>query len=447
MTASRAGLLQRLWSGGVWAAIGQFWLAASSLLIHWLLARLLEPSEYGAYALLFSVANGGMILGALGLSQSLVRLVAESEGRGLPGRGVQAIDRSYAYTGGAAVVLAFVAGAWGVAWLAARVFDAPPMAAAAWPTAVWILALVFQTVTAEAFRGYHDIRAAVLFGGGLAAVLTAVGLGLAWLGDRSLELAPAVGLVAASTALCTAIGVFLLYRRLRSARPGGGLEPGAMRKVAWPMWVNGLTHFALTQISIWLVGIRLVEDQVALFGAAQRLVALIGMPLMVINAMTPPMIAEMYARGDRDRLERLLRFLAALAGLPAVLLCGLFLLLGEPVLELVFGEFYRAAWPVLVALGIGQAASVVAGSCGIALAMLGQQRILMVITLCCGVLTLFGSLAVLEEHGIHGVAAVTAGTMVLQNALFVWQAKRRTGLKTYARWSSLRGWRELIRSL
>ena len=447
MTASRAGLLQRLWSGGMWAVIGQFWLAASSLLIHWLLARLLSPSDYGAYSLLFSVANGGMVLGALGLSQALVRLVAESEGRGSPARGVQAIDRSFQFAGSFAVLLSLVAGFWGVDWLARSVFDSAPMATAAWPVAAWVLVLVFQTVTAEAFRGYHDIRSAVLFGGGLAAALSALGLAGLWIRGIELRLATVTGLVAACCALSTALGVILLYRRIHAARPAGGLERGAMRTVAWPMWVNGVTHFALAQISLWLVGIRLVEEQVALFGAAQRLVALIGMPLMVINAMTPPMIAEMYARGEKDRLERVLRFLAALAGLPALLLGGLYLLLGGPVLGFVFGDFYREAFAVLVILGAGQAVSSVAGSCGITLAMLGHQRILMVITVCCGILSLAGSLLVIGEHGIRGVAVVTAAATLLQNLLFVWQVRGRANLKTYASWSSLRDWRALIQNL
>src|SRR3712207_2962452 len=79
-------LRRRLLSGGAWAFGGKLLVALAGLISSALLARLLTPQALGTYFLAFSILNVGTSLGALGLTGTVVRLVAQSMGLNLFGR-------------------------------------------------------------------------------------------------------------------------------------------------------------------------------------------------------------------------------------------------------------------------------------------------------------------------------------------------------------------------
>src|SRR5215212_8335565 len=76
--------LQRLLlSGGAWAFGAKILVAFAGLISSALLARLLTPQALGTYFLAYSILNVGTLLGALGLTGTIVRLVAEGMGLNL----------------------------------------------------------------------------------------------------------------------------------------------------------------------------------------------------------------------------------------------------------------------------------------------------------------------------------------------------------------------------
>src|SRR5215211_6896827 len=79
-------LRRRLLSGSTWALGSKILVALSGLISSALLARLLAPQALGTYFLAYSVLNVGTSLGALGLTGTVVRLVAEGMGLNLFGR-------------------------------------------------------------------------------------------------------------------------------------------------------------------------------------------------------------------------------------------------------------------------------------------------------------------------------------------------------------------------
>ncbi|NIR58784.1 MAG: flippase, partial [Gammaproteobacteria bacterium] len=56
----------------------------------------------------------------------------------------------------------------------------------------------------------------------------------------------------------------------------------------------------------------------------------------------PPYIAELYARGEKRRLERILRQTAALAGIPAIVVLVAFIFFGGPILGTFYPDSYAA---------------------------------------------------------------------------------------------------------
>ena len=457
--ASMQLLKRRLLSGGAWAFGSKILIALSGLVSSALLARLLTPQALGAYFLAYSILNVGTSLGALGLPQTVVRLVAQGMGLNLFGRVRHVIS----------VVLGVgTLGAMGVSLayllfgddLAKAVFDAPALAAITGLVAGWIMVGTLQGVVGETFRGFHDIRLASLLGGqttggGATGVVTAAlliaSLFLLWLVNGQTTLATIVLLAICSGAVSTLVAGWLLHRKvtkLPPKSPDEGKQPdtkkllGEVLSISLPLLTVSLVMMIRTIGDTWTVGAFLPQRELALYGAANRLVNMVTMPMIVITAVAPPLIAEMFSQGKREDLERVLRAMATLTGIPAWLASMGCIFFAGPILGLVYGNYYREGAMVLAVLSIGLFASVCAGACGIVLAYTGHQKMLMVITIATSVATLVAMLATVEPYGITGVALSKTAGQVVQNGIVLLVVKQKTGMWTHVGLSGIfRPWR------
>jgi len=307
-----------------------------------------------------------------------------------------------------------------------------------------------QSLLAETFRGFHDIRLASLLGGqvgggttGVATLaLVTVSLLVLWLVNGQATLATVVLLAICSGAVSTLVAGWLLRRRVTELPPQTSEEGrkadskavlGEVLSISWPLLIVTLIMMVRTQGDIWTLGAFLPQGDLALYGAANRLVTMVTMPLAIVTAVAPPLIAEMYAQGRREDLENALRNMATLTGIPALLASMGCIFLAGPILGLVYGNYYREGAVVLVLLSIGLLASVCAGSCGIVLAFTGHQKTQMVITIATSVVTLIAMLATAKPYGIAGVAMSKMAGQVLQNGIVLLVVKRKTGMWTHVR--------------
>src|SRR5215211_2256056 len=162
--ASMQLLKRRLLSGGAWAFGSKILVALAGLISSVLLARLLTPQALGTYFLAYSILSVGTSLGALGLTASVVRLVAEGMGLNLFGRVRRVIS---------VVIGVGTLGALGVGLayllfgddLAKAVFNAPSLAAITGLVAGWIMVGTLHGLLGETFRGFHDVRLSTILGG------------------------------------------------------------------------------------------------------------------------------------------------------------------------------------------------------------------------------------------------------------------------------------------
>jgi O-antigen/teichoic acid export membrane protein len=451
-------LRRRLLSGGAWAFGGKVLVASAGLVSSALLARLLTPQALGTYFLAYSILNVGTSLGALGLTGTVVRLVAQGMGLNLFGRVRRVIS----------VVLGVgTLGALGIGLayllfgddLAEAVFNAPALAAITGLVAGWIMVGTLQSLLGETFRGFHDIRLASILGGqvgggatGVAtlALLTA-SLFLLWLVNGQATLATVVLLAICSGAISTLVAGWLLHRRvtrlpLQTLDKGQEPDPKEVLRevlsISWPLLTVSLVMMVRTNGDIWTLGAFLPQGELALYGAANRLVSVVTMPMVIITSLAPPLIAEMYFQGKREDLEHALRGMATLTGIPALLASMGCIFFAGPILDLVYGNYYREGAVVLVLLSIGLLASVCAGCCGIVLSYTGHQKTQLVITIATSAATLLAMFATAKPYGIAGVAMAKAAGQILQNGIVLLVVKQKTGMWTHV---GLRGIHQLWR--
>jgi O-antigen/teichoic acid export membrane protein len=446
-TASMQLLKRRLLRGGGWALGGKILVALTGLASSALLARLLTPEALGTYFLATSIVNVGTSLGALGLTGTVVRLVAQGMGLNLFGRVRRVIS----------VVLGVgTLGALGVGLayllfgddLAKIVFKAPALAAITGLVAGWIMVGTLHGLLGETFRGFHDIRLATILGGqttgaatGLATVaLLTASLFLLWLTNGTAALATVVLLAICSGAANALVASWLLHRKVRRLPPptpdeGGKPDPKKVRRevlsISLPLLVVTLVMMLRTSGATWTLGAFLPQSELALYGAANRLVSMVTMPMVMVTAVAPPLIAEMYFQGRRGDLELALRTMATITGIPALMASTVCIVFAAPILGLVYGDYYIQAALVLALLSIGPLVSVLAGCCGIVLSYTGHQKMQMVITICVSAATFIAMLATVKPYGIVGVAIASTAGQVLQNGIVLLVVRHKTGMWTH----------------
>jgi O-antigen/teichoic acid export membrane protein len=390
-------LLERPWGprllgGGAWALASKCVGGAVGLGITALLARLLTPPEFGAYLIAFSIVTLAAMSARFGLDQAGLRLVSEHLGRG---EEVLAGRIAWRVLGIVACASAALGIAFGLAvgpWLVQQLFRSDLLEGNMLLAGAWLACLAVQLTLAELFRACRDIRmasvlAGTLFGGVLSTILIALAILLVWLLGVHMNVRGALLISVVGTAAATAFGLAMLARRFGVARVAAsprGTRPlalGAILKLALPLLLAQLGTLVLVQADIWILGAFRPEREVALYGAASRVVKSMALLLAVANEVTAPEIARLNVQGERERLADLLGSTAALGALPALALLVVLAVAAEDVLEVLFGTFYREAGVVLLILATGQAVNVFLGSTHYALVMTGHGTLRMGVAL------------------------------------------------------------------
>jgi O-antigen/teichoic acid export membrane protein len=425
---------KRLLSGGLWSLMGKVVGVIAATGTNALLARLLSPEELGAYFLGLSFVTVGSTIALMGLQRVVVRLVAESFGLSLLGRAYDALKLVFRYgVIGAFVVAGVLASGLGQ-WISLQFFHSELLSRVVPWVAIYIVVVVVEQLLAESYRGFSDVLGATLFGDIIPKLCLMTFLVVAAVLGRSLQLHEAIILLVISGSLSILIGGRGLgqrYLALRSGEGRGQLQARSLLSIGLPMLVISLTLTLFNNINVWVLGYFRSEPEIALYSAALRLVNLETLSLTIVNAVLPPIIAELYSKGEKQRLERVLRGSALLAGLPALIGTLILAFGGRYVLNLVYSEYYTQATTPLIILGIGRLVGVWAGACQFTLMMTGREKIAMLGTIISGILCLILSVLLVPTLGVNGAAIAFSVSLAFQNILMLVIVHREIGIWTH----------------
>ncbi len=416
-----------------------------TLILNAILARVMAHSQLGAYFLVFSLVTIGSTIGQMGLDRTVVRLVAAARATGDGGRARRTVRLVFGLglAASLAVAAALVLGLGH--FIAVHVYHSQAVAGVIGLAALWVLVKSLLALAAETFRGFKRFWPATFYNGLAVDSLLVVAFGLLWVVGARPTLAEAVGITVAATAVALVAGLVMLRRNVATLSGGGDVAPREVVSISLPLLATSVASFALgTGVDLWVVGHFRPESDVALYGAAYRLVFFVATGFIIVSQVVPPIIAELHARGQRRELEQALRSISTLAGIPAVIVLTTFLLAGPFVMETVYGPFFRQGATVLAILSVARLVAVCTGSSGATLMMTGHQRTMMVITVGTGIASLTAEILLAPTYGITGVAAATCCAQIVQNALQLVFARLRVGIWTHARFS-LEPLRELLR--
>jgi O-antigen/teichoic acid export membrane protein len=318
------------------------------------------------------------------------------------------------------------------------------------PTAIalgglMLLLLFFSTLQrqlAETFRGLNDIRCATLFGGlrnnGILISLITCAAALVLWATGTMTLAAVFLMTVCTSVLVVIMATWTLWHRLRATdrepRPVAALSDWSTAKAlheGWPLLLVGMVAALRGPSSGWLSAMFDSAEHVALFAIAQRFVLLLTTPLTIVNALLPPVVADLYARGATRRMESVVQAVGGLASLPCLVILALIVFAGRPALGFLFGNHYQAAYPLLIILCVGQIANIATGSWQIVLPMTGhRQQMLRVITLATIIqlgCTIVGGYAA----GVIGIALGSSIGSLVGNVLGMLTVHRHLSIWTF----------------
>lgn len=392
-----------------------------------LLARWMGDFEYGIFVVVWV---GAVIIGGFacfGFQTSIVRFIPEYDERGEHDllRGVLIGSRLYGFI--AATVFAIVGGFGLYAFgdLLTSYYLVP-----LYLGAVMLPMLALTEVQDGVSRAFswadlslwptYIIRPLLI----LAFMWIAIELG--WASDA----VTAMGAVIAATYVTTIAQFVLLERRLRKTVPPG---PRAYRPMMWiavalPIFIVEGFFNLLTNIDIIIVGNLMEPDQVAIYYAAVKTLALVHFVYFAVRAGGAQRFSKYYASGDRVRLENFVRDTLHWTFWPSLLMVAFLLVAGKELL-LLFGPAFGSGYSLLFILSIGLLFRAAIGPAESLLTMAGQQGICAVIY----TFTLFANvglnLMLVPRIGLDGAAIATSVALVIETILLYYVTLTRLGIR------------------
>lgn len=420
--------------GGIWVLVGRVYSSMLALALVAILTRNLSQSDMGVYFLSLSLANFLALLAQAGLPDTLLRFISEAFGKKQEDRVRYTVVQGLLI---AAIISLVVASIFyfGVGkWLAITLFRSKALAQVVGWIAIWMILLTIQKLFSEIFRAFQDIPGAVLFGGGVTVTLSVIFLTLGWLWNAIHTLSAVFPLILTAGSINAFVSILWLQKRMNILPSKKAVHPkiyGKLIRHSIPLLINTLTLFVMMQADIWILKIYYPNSEVAIYGAAARLMLLTALPLAMLNALVPPIIARMNVQGRKVELEKILRQTNTWVAVPALMILAMFMIGGGALMKLLFGDGYQQGGTILILLSIGNAVNVLSGSCGYVLVMTGHRKAMMFISIISASVSVFGALLLVRNFGKEGVAFAVMTANIVQQILMLLTAKSLSGIWTH----------------
>jgi O-antigen/teichoic acid export membrane protein len=390
---------------------------------HLLLARRFGADVVGLYALTLTVFHVAALLAMVGTPESMVRMVAQAGGRQTRNARplLAAFLRSVLPVALCVACLLIVASG----FLGERVFKDALLGPALRIIALALPLRAVQLIASSGLKGLKRVGAASAFETVLLPALNIVGVLVLLSVAAPVALVPVLAHTV-SGAVCAALGLVFWARATRGAARAPSVPvPSSWRilSVSWPMMVTAGMYLVMNWTDIIMLGAFRSTGEVGIYRIAAKVAMLASLPLLAVNAIAAPKIAEVYRHHGPERLLRLVKLasLAIFALAAPIVVVGI--AFAGPLLRL-FGRDFAAGSYCLLVLMTGQFVNAMCGSVGFLLNMTGHQRALRNVMLLAAGTNLVLNVGLIPPFGVLGAALATAASTVLWNLLASYHAMR-----------------------
>ncbi len=226
-----------------------------------------------------------------------------------------------------------------------------------------------------------------------------------------------------SVMLSAVINLYFLFRVVdradkhkASQEQYGRYEVRTWLGFAIPNFLTQVINTVLDSVDTLLLAFFVPALAIGQYAAAIKISGFILLPMVSLNVMFSPTIAELYARGENKKLAAMFKVVThwtITLSLPVFIIAVIF---SVPLLGL-SGPTYVPAWPLLIALSTGYMVSATAGSVGNVLLMTGHQKYSLFNSLAVVALNIVLGIILTSQYGAMGTAISTGLAIAVVNVI------------------------------
>jgi O-antigen/teichoic acid export membrane protein len=399
--------------------------AAIAFVSQVLLARWMGSFEYGIFVLVWTTMVIAGSISGFGFHTTVIRFIPEFREKNMMAelRGVLLASRLFVIFVSTAIMLAAML----VLWLLSDHVE--PYYVVPFMLGMFCLPMVALSDLLQGMARAHSWAIAALAPTFLTRpilILVFMVLAIAFGYPANAQVAICATILATyATTLAQLIGI--------TAHVDRKLPPGP-RKIhlkAWlavslPIFLVESFFYLLTNADVLMVGMYMQPDDVAVYFATVKTLALVHFVYFAVKAGAAQRYAQ-FTHSDRAKLADFARETVTWTFWPSVLMAVVVLVLGEPMLAL-FGPGFEVGYPLLFLLVAGVVARASVGPCESLLTMTGHQNVCAMVYGLTLVLNIGLSMLLIPHFGLWGAATATASSIVFEAAALSFTAWRKLGI-------------------
>ena len=257
-------------------------------------------------------------------------------------------------------------------------------------------------------------------------------MGAAYLFSAPTGAVTAMIVAVVTTWAVTIAQLVMLDRRLKAKVPAG---PKLYETKTWiatslPIFVVEGFYLLLTYVDILALEHFRSPDEVAVYYAGARLLAIVAFVYFAIAGATTHKFTQYHISGDQKRLASFFAETIKWTFWPSLLACALILALGRPLLGL-FGSGFESGYDVMFILAIGMLSRAAVGPAERLLNMLGERKQCAFIYAAAFAINLVLCVVLIPRIGIEGAAMATSSALIAESIALYLVAKRRLGFHVF----------------
>ncbi len=263
-------------------------------------------------------------------------------------------------------------------------------------------------------------------------LLLTVLIGAAWFFGYSVDAVTAMIVAIGATWLVTAAQLMRLNRRLAGVVPPGPKRyaPRTWLATSLPILVVEGFYLMLTYVDILALERFQPPDEVAVYYAAARILAVVAFVYFAIAGATTHKFTEYYVAGNHERLAKFFNETIRWTFWPSLAACSVILIFGRPLLSL-FGPGFTSGYSVMFILAVGMLARAAVGPAERLLNMLGERRQCASIYALAFAINLGLCVVLIPRLGIEGAAMATSTALIVESILLYLVTRRRLGYHVF----------------
>ena len=412
-------------TGSAWALSARVLATAIGLATSIIIARFYGAEMMGIVAVLNSFLMLATLFTLLGTGTSILRLIPEYMIRYSPTAAFRLYRKTQYFVAGVSLITSALL-FFGSGVIADRVFSKPHLQFYFALAALFIFFQSLMDLNTQAIRGVRLIRVFAFMQvlPSLAKLVILIPITIFFFHPDN----PVYAMFAA-IAITALAGALIMDRAFKQkTSPQDVLHPMPMKEIlsiSLPMLMTAGMFFLLSQTSVIMLGIYRSEAEVGYYAAAVKLATLTSFVLQAVNSMAAPKFSELFHTGKMDELFYVAKKSTKLIFWTTSPILLVLIVLGSPILVLLYGSDFAAARWAMVILVTGQFIHGACGSTGIFMNMTGHQKALRNIIACAAAICVILNLLLAPAWGMPGAAVAATASILFWNFAVLIFLKRK----------------------